>query len=232
MLLIFSNLTSGQAIHGKVRDSLTHRLIVGAVVEFTQGKWVTDNQGEFTVSVPEGIDTLKLTHRNYRTLQVDISEHAVDYTLYLYMHPKAIQIEEVVVTDSSPINQAGNLEFKLGLLPPPKHQQYFVTPSQRTSYRQGASTSRLITIDLLTIGRWLFKKERNREKNLEDTAIEWDQADALVTKTFIGEITGLEGDSLQIFQNIYRLSPKQIHSMGEYDIRRYIQEKAKEFRKR
>ena len=71
---------------------------------------------------------------------------------------------------------------------------------------------------------------KDREtKSLEEIEAEMNRTDQIVSKQLISELTTLRGDSLQIFQNIYRLDREKASKMSAYDIQRYIKQKAKEF---
>lgn len=231
ILLALGSITYGQTITGKVRDSLTLRLIVGAEVRTQYGKTKTDLQGEFSVNAGSEGDTLRLERYGYKTLVVPIDDDLSFEVLYLHMHPRAISIEEVVVTGSGANDSANQIDLNLGIPPPPKYQKYFTDPSQRmTSGKASGSTSQLLTVDLLSVGRWLFGKKNKNTKSLEDIEEEMNRTDQIVSKQLISELTTLQGDSLQLFQNIYRLDSEKVFKMSDYEIHQYIKEKAKEFR--
>ncbi|MGO1816729.1 MAG: hypothetical protein ACTHZ1_07370 [Sphingobacterium sp.] len=225
ILLALGSMAYAQTITGKVRDSLTRRLVVGADVRTESGQTKTDLQGEFSIEFRSEGDTLRLIKNGYKALLVPVDEDLPPEVLHLDMYPQAIEIEEVVVTDST--NQ---IDFKLELERPPKYQQYFGDPSKRLgSSKASGSTSQLLTIDLLSIGRWLFMKKDRETKSLEEIEAEMNRTDQIVSKQLISELTTLRGDSLQIFQNIYRLDREKASKMSAYDIQRYIKQKAKEF---
>jgi len=94
------------------------------------------------------------------------------------------------------------------------------------------STSSIIGINLLNLPGLLGKKNNPTDK-LKQTLIKEEKTqyvNRIFSKQLIAEVTGLEGDSLQLFQDKYRPGYDTAKQITTYELIRYIKSCLKEFR--
>ncbi len=87
---------SQKLLNGTVKDASSGQILSGAtiVVEGTQKGTITDDEGNFTLSLEEGEGTIQISYIGYQQLQIDIGDQE---ELIIEMQTDYAQLDEVVV---------------------------------------------------------------------------------------------------------------------------------------
>ncbi len=101
LLLFLSTITTAQTISSVVLDSVSKQPIPFASVHIAKKGVITNEDGRFSLILPENwskSDTLFISSMGYETIQKPISEFTESI---IHMQPKAIELNQVVVTNKS-----------------------------------------------------------------------------------------------------------------------------------
>lgn len=111
----------------------------------------------------------------------------------------------------------------------PKFKDIFITKNYssnvpRRPNQASNSTASLISVDVLSVISLLGKK-RNPQSKLQQKLIKKEEEqylDNIFSKPMVQNLTGLKGDSLQTFMQLYRPNIDTAKYMSDYDIILYL----------
>lgn len=231
---------SAQTITGQIRDLASKKPLLGVKVESAENNTVTDTQGKFSIQVYGRDDSLTFSLIGYKTQRLIYKNGIYRSNIQIALEDIVTEIEEIVI------------ERKVAGSDQPKVKPIFIEQKKKSKLRQifgdrvdlsgaprpgflaNGSTAQLFSINVLSVIS-MFKKDKepkkSKEEQLEELERDIQNADFVFSKKLITEITGLTGDRLQIFQNIYRRPYSALIEMSEYELRVYIEKSFKEFQK-
>ncbi|KOS04926.1 hypothetical protein AM493_01900 [Flavobacterium akiainvivens] len=95
--ILFSALSFGQTLTGTALDNTTRKPLDRATITTADGKrtTVTNSQGKFAFSYPQGTKKVIIKHLGYTILTVDVNSASPNATYYL--EPESYSLDEVVV---------------------------------------------------------------------------------------------------------------------------------------
>lgn len=119
LLFSFTAFTYGQqALHGIVVDE-THRPLIGALVEASNGERArTGLDGEFTIQVKELPITLTFTYTGYNKLETEIKEINMNEAIVVSLVPTVQELEGVVVSASRREQRIEDVPISLEIIKP------------------------------------------------------------------------------------------------------------------
>lgn len=223
----------GQVITGKIRDKYSFKPLINVKVQSGNRITYSNGQAEFTISIQKS-DSLIFTFPSYRqvVLQTDSLEGLT--AIFVEMVETSIPIEEVTVKRTKVKRDTFKFKSNLGIAKLPKYREVVLdrsSISNQPKLKSSGSTSSLITIDLLSLTRMLFKRKEkvSTESSMEADELTMQYIDMGFKLELIEELTGLKGDEALVFQNTYRPSIGDYRKMTEIDIRVYIKKCYEEF---
>lgn len=211
----------GQQLSGMVTDKQTGQFISGAIIRSSKATVLSDYHGQFTISVKNTGDTIKVISPDYTPYQIAITSSTT--TLIITLDKQTITLKEVKISaeknriaDSLETRKMFAKNFNAAA---PKFKDIVrVTPGVGLVPVAGLTVipSELIKAIAYKGSReYKFKKRLVTDEN--DKYI-----DSRFNKTLIAQITKLQADSLSDFMDRYRPTATAIKRMTDYDIRTYI----------
>lgn len=215
LLLVLFFPVAAITIQGEVFDAGTRAPMadVSIVNVHTDDGTLTDEQGRFTIAVAKG-QLLELRKIGYKTLRVRIPDGSIPSYFKLEMHPGPIELPEFDL-------QARNKDWKRD------SARYYEL------YKGAIEFEKLDGLDVIrhpfsALSKrnrqiWAFQKEYNY----------WEQQkfiDYTFNDKLINSITGLSGDSLNVYMTRFRPTYDFLRSVNEYTYYGYIKESVEFFR--
>ncbi|NCI47446.1 carboxypeptidase-like regulatory domain-containing protein [Sediminibacterium soli] len=228
LLVLFTLTASAQkkTVWGYLRDSATHEIIpLASVTNLSTGRTVmTGNNGRFSIELsPNQLLSFAAVGYHFDTVYYN-NKHAQSDTLTLYLSSLAHNLGNVTVTSRAVSRyQSDSIERRRFFLQG-KAEYKIPTVAKANS---GAG----IALNLDRFSR--HEREKRKAFDLFDT----NEKEAYINYRFPGSLvtgySGLKGDDLRQFMQQYRPSAGWLRShTDEEDIKYYINDRLKEFKKR
>lgn len=229
LIFFFSEYAYGQAATGKVSNT-DQRPLEGATISSRSGSTVSDSEGKFVLSHATIGDTIRISYIGYvpRTFKLN-SITGNEIILY----PNSMLLKQITVSakgnyhlDSLHLRQQFASAFSYRK---PRIKDIFLvrSPSEK---RLSNSTASLVSVNLLQVAALLTRNKTNAAK-LRETLLAAEtrnSSEQLFSIEKISAVTGLTGDSLQVFFSRYALPLAQLRKMSEYEIQLYIRKSYQE----
>lgn len=230
LLLLFDICrANAQKLSGLIKDAATQLPIVNVQIYTSRAATQSDQNGRFTLNGLEKGTLISCRLIGYETIEFSFG---IESDTVLILKPIATNLKEItVVTKRNYKLDSINLrkeyaaifnakKVKIGDVFTRKDPNYKSTfPGMNPN-----STSSLVGVDLLKVVA-LLGNNRSRETKLKSTLLQAENdtyIDRVFTKEIIIEITGLQGDSLVNFMNLYRPSIATLKKMTSYELNLYI----------
>jgi hypothetical protein len=222
-----------QTLHGKLVDLLSHAPIANAGIAGAGAKTFTNAAGRFTLYHLKAGDTVKITHSNYQPYYYTVSDKSFTDTAILYLISYSLVLRPVIINGKRDFRKdslRNRREFASAFnYKAPTIKDAFITRSpyayQPYNYMDAPnSTTSLVSVNLLSVVS-LLGKHKAPMSRLQQTLVREEQVTAVdqsFSRSRVSAITGLKGDSLQLFMNKYRPSLSQVHQMNDYELILYI----------
>ncbi|MDM1294429.1 carboxypeptidase-like regulatory domain-containing protein [Sphingobacterium sp. N143] len=239
LLLFITNLSSAQDLKGTIKDKHSGDFLMGVSIKVTSRSTFSDGYGKFILPGIHLGDTITFSSIGYREVKYIVNNTNLD-NLVIYMEQTTILLDEVKV---NPLRnyKADSLKFreefaKAFNYSKPKFKDIFITKNYssnvpRSPYQASNSTASLISVDVLSVISMLGKK-RNPQSKLQQKLIKEEEErylDHTFSKRMVQSLTGLKGDSLQSFMQLYRPDIDKAKHMSDYDIILYIKKSYHEY---
>jgi len=235
LLLFITNLSSAQDLKGTIKDKHSGDILIGVSIKVASRSNYSDGNGNFILSGIKLGDTITFSSIGYREAKYIVGNSNLD-NLVIYMEQTAILLDEVKI---NPLRnyKADSLEFaKTFNYSKPKFKDIFITKNYSSNVprhpnQASNSTASLISVDVLSVISLLGKK-RNPQSKLQQKLIKKEEEqylDNIFSKRMVQNLTGLKGDSLQTFMQLYRPNIDTAKYMSDYDIILYLKNSYQEY---
>ena len=239
LFLFITNFSSAQDLKGTIKDKYSGNYLNGVSIRVASRITYSDAYGRFSLSNIKLGDTITFSSIGYQELN-----HIVYYVnngdLDIYMEQKTILLDEIKVSALRNYS-ADSLKFRREFAKTfnysrPKFKDIFVPKDYSSNvpkpyYQANNSTASLISIDVLSVIS-LLGKDSSPQSKLQKKLIKEEEEryiDNTFSKHMIQNLTGLKGDSLEIFMQLYRPNVDSAKSMSEYEIIMYIKNSHDEY---
>jgi len=239
LLLFIANLSSAQDLKGTIKDRHSGDILIGVSIKLASRNTYSDVYGKFILSDIKLGDTITFSSIGYREEKYIVGNGNLD-NLVIYMEQTAILLDEVKI---NPLRnyKADSLKFreefaKTFNYSKPKFKDIFITKNYSSNVPRhpnqvSNSTASLISVDVLSVISMLGKKN-NPQSKLQQKLIKEEEEqylDNTFSKRMVQNLTGLKGDSLQTFMQLYRPNIDTVKYMSDYDIILYIKKSYQEY---
>jgi hypothetical protein len=231
LLLIFgfsSASVFGQAyVYGKTVDSATSKIIaLATITNISKGKSVvSDYGGRFTIVVEEG-DRLVASYSGYDFVSILVAANMLNDTMTVKLNELSTSLPNATVTAKSMFTryQIDSMQRRL--------QYKNVLDQPNTTAIGGPVDGSGFGISL-SLDRFSKKeKQKRRAKDVFEIMEESAYVDYRFSGSNVSEYTGLKGDGLVQFMNLYRPSYDWLRShTSDDDFKEYINKQLKAYRK-
>ena len=229
-----------QDLKGVVKDVNSRLSIGNAKIITSKATILTNDEGRFTISDFKIGDQIAVRIMGYQTTELTI-EKLTD-TLRIYLRQDPIALQEVMIKgkrnyrfDSLAIRK----EYaKIFAYKGPSITDMFIEKGGRKndyvpSFTNTHSTASLVSLNLIPFAK-LFGKKNVQNTRLKQTLVREEQVnyvDEGFSKDKVKMLTGLEGEVLIKFMNLYRPSILTLKKMTGYELTVYIKKSYDEFLK-
>lgn len=239
LLLFITNLSSAQDLKGTIKDKHSGDILIGVSIKGASHSNYSDGNGKFILWGIKLGDTITFSSIGYREEKYIVGNSNLD-NLVIYMEQTAILLDEVKI---NPLRnyKADSLKFreefaKTFNYSKPKFKDIFITKNYSSNVprhpnQASNSTTSLISVDVLSVISMLGKKN-NPQSKLQQKLIKEEEEqylDNTFSKRMVQNLTGLKGDSLQTFMQLYRPNIDTVKYMSDYDIILYIKKSYQEY---
>jgi hypothetical protein len=239
LLLFITDLSSAQDLKGTIKDKRSGDILIGVSIKVASHSTYSDGYGKFTLSGIKLGDTITFSSIGYSEEKYIVGNSNLD-NLVIYMEQTSILLDEVKI---NPLRnyKADSLKFreefaKTFNYSKPKFKDIFITKNYSSNVpghpnQASNSTASLISVDVLSVISMLGKK-RNPQSKLQQKLIKEEEdryLDNTFSKRMVQNLTGLKGDSLQTFMQLYRPGIDTAKYMSDYDIILYIKKSYQEY---
>ena len=239
LLLFITNLSSAQDLKGTIKDKHSGDFLIGVSVKVASRSTYSDGYGKFIVSGVKLGDTITFSSIGYREVKYIVDNSNLDH-LVIYMEQATILLGEVKI-NSLRNYKADSLKFreefaKTFNYSKPKFKDIFIRKNYSSNVpghpnQASNSTASLISVDVLSVISMLGKN-RTPQSKLQQKLIKEEEErylDNTFSKRKVQNLTGLKGDSLQTFMQLYRPNIDTAKYMSDYDIILYIKKSYQEY---
>lgn len=239
LLLLIANLSFAQDLKGTIKDKHSKDILIGVSIKVGARSTYSDDDGKFILSGIKLGDTITFSSIGYREEKYIVANSNLDH-LVIHLEQTTILLNEVKI---SPLRnyQADSLKFreefaKTFNYSKPKFKDIFITKNYSSNLprhpnQASNSTASLISVDVLSVIAMLGKK-RNPQAKLQQKLIKKEEEqylDNIFSKHMVQNLTGLKGDSLQTFMQLYRPNMDTTRYMSDYDIILYIKKSYQQY---
>ncbi|MGF1922588.1 MAG: carboxypeptidase-like regulatory domain-containing protein [Bacteroidia bacterium] len=239
LAMSFSVSLHGQEVFGIVRDANSRLPIANAQVITANRTVLTDTKGRFTLINMRIGTAVAVRIMGYQTVELKIN-HLKD-SILVYLRQGALQLDQVEVRtkrnyklDSLALRKEYANAF---VYKGPNVLDMFIekdinydSPFGFSNPRSTASIASLNVLQILN----LFGKKQTQTTRLSRTLIrdeELNYIDYAFSKEKVSSITGLNGEALLKFMNLYRPNIMSLKRMTGYELTLYIKKSYEEFSK-
>ena len=239
LLLFITNLSSAQDLKGTIKDKHSGDFLIGVSIKVASHSAHSDGYGKFTLSGIKLGDTIIFSSIGYSEEKYIVGNSNLD-NLVINMEQTSILLDEVKI-NSLRNYKADSLKFreefaKTFNYSKSKFKDIFITKNYSSNFprhpnQASNSTASLISVDVLSVISMLGKK-RNPQSKLQQKLIKEEEErylDNTFSKRKVQNLTGLTGDSLQTFMQLYRPNIDTAKYMSDYDIILYIKKSYQEY---
>jgi hypothetical protein len=239
LLLFITNLSAAQDLKGTIKDKHSGNILIGVSIKVDSRSTYSDGYGKFIVSGIKLGDTLTFSSIGYHEVKYIVGNSNLD-NLVIYLEQATILLAEVKINplrnyqdDSLKFREEFALTFNYNK---PKFKDIFITKNYSSNVprhpnQANNSTASLISVDVLSVISLLGKK-RNPPSKLQQKLIKEEEEqylDNIFSKRMVQRLTGLIGDSLQTFMQLYRPNIDTAKYMSDYDIILHIKKSYHEY---
>lgn len=232
LLLFIAKLSSAQDLKGTIKDKHSGEILIGVSIKVASRSTYSDSYGNFILSGIKLGDKITFSSIGYREEKYIVDNSNLD-NLVIYMKQTTILLDEVKI-NSFRNYKADSLKFreefaKTFNYSKPKFKDIFISKNYSSNVprhpnQASNSTASLISVDVLSVISMLGKN-RTPQSKLQQKLIKEEEEqylDNTFSKRKVQNLTGLKGDSLQTFMQLYRPNIDAAKYMSEYDIILYI----------
>lgn len=238
LLLTMGRTSFAQDLKGTIKDKYSGIYLPGVAVSGTSRTAYSDIYGRFILPDVSPGDTITFSLVGYRAHKEFIHGiHAGHLDVYMEQTSILLDAVEVVASrnytmDSLKLRQEFAEAFNYRK---PGFKGVFVpkdySGAPQPYYQANSSTASLISIDVLSVVSLLGKRQSPQSRLQKVLVKEEDEryVDNMFSKPTVQRLTGLEGESLQTFMQLYRPSADSIRRISEYDVILYIKNSYNEY---
>lgn len=205
----------GQAIKGEVIDMETHRPMTDVLItNIHTGLGMESNTGSFFINASGG-QLLEFKKAGYKTARVRIPDGAIPPYFKIIMQKGPIEMPNIDLYANLPPYKRDSLIYRELY----KHELDFakLTPLQMIQHPFSAMSKRNREI-------WAFQDSYARHQQEK-------YVDFIFNEKLVARITGLSGDSVQLYMHRYRPSYEELRSMNEYTFYTFIKRSVEQYRR-
>ncbi len=214
-------------VYGKTVDSATNKIIaLATITNVSKGKSVvSDYSGRFTIVVEEG-DRLVASYSGYDFVSISVAANMLNDTMTIKLNELVTSLPTATVTAKSMFTryQIDSMQRRLqykNVLDQPK------TPAIGGPV-DGSGFGISVSLDRFS----KKEKQKRRAKDLFEIMEDGAYVDYRFSGTTVAGYTGLKGDGLVQFMNLYRPSYDWLRAHPtDDDIKEYINKQLKAYRK-
>ncbi len=226
-----------QEVNGVVKDLNSRRPISNAQIITSKATVLTNSEGKFVLRDVKQGAALAVRIMGYETIELTIAK--LSDTLRIYLRQDAIALKEIEVRtkrnfklDSLTIRKeyANTFAYK-----GPSISDMFIERDinydSPFGFSNPRSTASLFSLNVLQVFS-LFGKKQAQTSRLKQTLIrdeELNYMDYVFSKDKVKSLTGLEGEQLLKFMNLYRPDILSLKKMTGYELTIYIKKSYEEF---
>ena len=239
ILLLGSTSLFAQNLKGVVKDVLTRFPIANVQVITPKKTILTNNEGRFILDNIKVGDHIAIRIMGYETTELTIAK--LTDTLRIYLKQDAITLNEVNIRskrnyklDSLAIRKEYASAF---IYKGPSFSDMFIgrDPNYDSpfGFTNPKSTASMVSLNVLQIFS-LFGKKQAQSTRLQQILVrdeELNYMDQVFSKDKVILLTGLDGEQLLKFMNLYRPSILSLKKMTGYELTIYIRKSYEEFLK-
>jgi hypothetical protein len=223
LVLLSTQAVSQQVLTGKVRQKTTDAILASVtVVNHTQRKYnVSDAGGNYRIVASPG-DTLTFSSAGYHADTTVVGAEFQDKDGYVvYLEPNMVELPFVL------IGQLSN--YQLDSMQR-KEDYAWLDQAHKVRLAGDQTPTDGVGIGISPVS-YFSREEKNRRQLRQKVKSEEKDfyIDSRFPPSYVSMITGLKGDSLQIFLSTYRPSYQFARNASNEDILLYINEKVKVF---
>jgi hypothetical protein len=223
LVLLSTQAVSQQVLTGKVRQKTTDAILASVtVVNHTQRKYnVSDAGGNYRIVASPG-DTLTFSSAGYHADTTVVAAELQDKDGYIvYLEPNMVELPSVL------IGQLSN--YQLDSMQR-KEDYAWVDQAHKVRLAGDQTPTDGVGIGISPVS-YFSREEKNRRQLRQKVKSEEKDfyIDSRFPPSYVSMVTGLKGDSLQIFLSTYRPGYKFARNASNEDILLYINEKLKVF---
>lgn len=228
LILAFAE-AKAQLIGGRILTDTGDKPIPATIVTHSGHQTMSDVNGNFNILVSGVGDTIKVSAIGYLAYALPIKNLKRDY-LIIRLKTNPVKLKEVTIT-AERNHQKDSIELrkeysKVFNYQPPKIKDAFVGPPPNVPFA-------FVSIDLIGLFNALNKKNDPQYK-LKKVLLRDEEANYVATRFnrgLVTRMTGLKGDSLNIFMDKYYPTTDWVKKATDYDIMVYVKTKVAVFRK-
>ena len=240
MLMGLSPSVFAQHVNGMVMDVMSRKPIANAQIISPKATILTNSEGKFILSDIKLGAKIAVRIMGYETIEITVN--MLSDTLQIYLKQNAIVLKEVEVKternykrDSLDLRKeyASSFVYKGSSISDMFIEKVIWPDEYVPSFTNTRSTASMVSLDLLQIAS-LFGKKKVQKTRLKQTLIRDEQlnyVDEVFSKDKVKSLTGLEGEALIKFMNLYRPSALTLKKMTGYELTIYIKKSYQEFAK-
>jgi hypothetical protein len=229
LILAFAE-AKAQIITGKVVGDTSDRPVAATLITHSGYQTSNDANGNFKIHISGIGDTIKVLAVGYQDYVFPVKDIKQDH-LVIRLKTFPVMMKEVTITaernhkkDSIELRKEYGKVFNYQ---PPKIKDAFVGPPPNVPFA-------FVSIDLIGLFNALNKKN-DPEYKLKKVLLRDEEANYVATrfnKSLVTRVTGLKGDSLNVFMDKYYPTTDWVKKASDYDIMVYVKTKVAEFRKK
>lgn len=238
-LILFSYSALGQSLSGVMLDSNSGDTLPGVSIRGSSMKTISDRSGKFKLGHINIGDTIQFAHVGYKNLSYVVGE--IDSaTLKIRLEPTTILLEEVYIMGARDY-KSDSLRFrkdfaKVFEFKQPKFTDIFISKADFSTdpkpyYQASQSTASLISVNILSlvgfVGKSNFPQSKLQQRLLKEEENSF--LERIFPASLVEDVTGLKGDSLHTFIDLYKPAPEKVKDMSDYEIIMYIKTKYREY---
>jgi len=228
VLLLLSACVKAQIFTGKILADSTGKPIAATLITHA-AQSASNNNGEFVIRVVGVGDTIRVFAMGYKPFLYPVRSTKQE-RLVIHLKPNTILLNDVLIK-AERNHQKDSLDRRRDY----NHVFNYQPPKVTDAFNGNPSgvPFAFVSINLLTIFEALTKNSDPKYK-LKKLLLKDEQADYVATRFnrgLVTRISGLKGDSLNMFWDKYYPTVDWVKKASDYDIIVYIKDKAVELRK-
>jgi hypothetical protein len=217
LLWLVHGLALGQTIQGQIIDVNDGRLLSDVAIQnlFTENGVLSDDMGKFSLPATKG-QLVEFRKAGYKIIRIRLPQGALPAFFKVVMEKTPVVLETYEVTGASKDYKTDSIRY---------HQLY----------KEAIEYPQLTGLDVVRHPFSAMSKH-NRQIWAFQKQYEWYQQQKYIDFTFntkvVAAVTGLKGDSAQVYIQMFRPTYEQLRSMNEYTYYNYIKRTVTAYRER